>query len=114
MNLTKQGLISSWIIILSIVLLCILLYKVYTNILYYHQGFINYPQQSDPTKVVTSDPEANEANQNYAQILNYMSKNPSNSVKFIEDIHNKFFSPSCSIKSKIDFANLMNNGGLVF
>lgn len=78
------------------------------------QGFVNYPQQVDITKVIPSDSDKEEANQNYAQILNYISKNPSNSINFIEDIRQKFFSPSCSVKTKIDFSGLMNNSKLVF
>ena len=105
----------SWIIVLNLLLLGLLLYQVFNIKLNGgKQGFINYPQQVDPTKMIPSNPDANEANQNYAQILNYISKNPSNSIKFIEDVRTKFFNPSCSVKSKISFNNLMNDNGPVF
>ena len=106
---------ASWIIIINLILLGLLLYQVFNIKLNKEkQGFIDYPQQVDPTKINPSNPDANEANQNYAQILNYISKNPSKSIKFIEDVRTKFFNPSCSVKSKISFNNLMNNSGPVF
>ncbi len=102
---------ASWIIFLNLFLLGLLLFQLFDIT---KQGFINYPQQVDPTKPVKSDPDADEANQNYVQILHYMSKNPLKSTRFIEDIRTKFFNPSCSVKSNINFAELMNNTKLVF
>jgi hypothetical protein len=36
----------------------------------------------------------------------YIQKNPSESLKFIQDIKNKFFEDSCTVKSNIDFNNI--------
>lgn len=69
-------------------------------------SFINYPQQVDPNATPKSNPEANSVNNNYASILMYIQKNPSDSFKFIKDVKNKFFDDSCKVKSNIDFANI--------
>jgi len=113
MNLTKLGL-GSWIIILNIILLLTLSYVIFIN---QRDSFINYPQQVDPlAKPQSTEPSAmagvSEANNNYASILMFIQNNPSNSVKFIEDIKQKFFDSSCKVKSNIDFNNIaqMPNG----
>ena len=113
MNLTKLGL-SSWIIILNIILLLTLSYVIFIN---QRDSFINYPQQVDPlAKPQSTELSAvagvSEANNNYASILMFIQNNPSNSVKFIEDIKQKFFDSSCKVKSNIDFNNIaqMPNG----
>ncbi len=111
MNLTFK---ASWIIFLNLSLIGLLLFQLFNYNYITKQGFTNYPQQIDPTKPIKSDPDTDEANQNYVQILYYLSKNPMKSTRFIEDIRTKFFNPSCSIKSDIDFAGLMNNNKLVF
>jgi predicted ATPase len=62
-----------------------------------------------------SNHEKDSANNNYASILLYIQNNPSKSFKFIQDIKQKFFDNSCSIKNDIDFnkiAQLPN--GMVF
>jgi len=110
MNLTKLG-FSSWIIVLNIILLLTLLYVISTN---RRDSFMNYPQQVD-TLANPQQPSAagaSEANNNYAEILMFIQKNPSNSIKFIEDIKQKFFDDSCKVKSSIDFNNIaqMPNG----
>ena len=103
MNLTKLG-FSSWIIILNIMLFLTLLYLIGIN---QRDSFMNYPQQVDPlAKPQSTTNGAPEANNNYASILMFIQKNPSNSIKFIEDIKQKFFDDSCTVKSSIDFNNI--------
>ena len=124
MNLTKLG-FSSWIIVLNIILLLILLYAISIN---KRDSFINYPQQVDPLAKPQTEGSlrqtegslwqktaiagASEANNNYASILMFIQNNPSNSIKFIEDIKQKFFDDSCKVKPSIDFNNIaqMPNG----
>ena len=108
MNLTKLGM-SSWIIVLNLILgttLVILL------ILKSREYFINYPQQVNPQATPKSNPEETAANNNYAAILMYIKKNPSNAIKFIQDVKQKFFDSTCNVKSTIDFNNIaqMPNG----
>lgn len=108
MNLYKLG-TSSWIIILNIILgitLFVLL------MLKSREYFINYPQQVNPQAKPQSNPDAAAANNNYAALLMYIKKNPSNSIKFIQDIKQKFFDSTCNVKSSIDFNNIaqMPNG----
>ena len=102
MNLTKLG-ISSWIVILNIILILILLTIVMLNI---REHYINYPQQVNPAAKPASNPDINTANNNYASLLLFLQNNPSKSVKFIEDVKNKFFKDSCEVKNDIDFDNL--------
>jgi hypothetical protein len=73
--------------------------------MYWRQNelFINYPQQVDTSKQVSSDPEVQEANMNYVSILMFLKKNPSKSSKLISDIKKKFFTDSCNVKDTIDF-----------
>jgi hypothetical protein len=61
-----------------------------------------------------SDPDANEANTNYALLLNYIKNNPSNANKFINDIRQRFFRSDCSTKSIIDYNSLTTNVPMVF
>ena len=117
MNLTNLG-FSSWIIVLNIILLLTLLYVISINhrdsFINYPDSFINYPQSVDPlAKPQTTAIEGiSEANNNYASILMFIQKNPSNSINFIEDIKQKFFDDSCKVKSHINFNNIaqMPNG----
>ena len=109
MNLSKLY-FSSWIIVLNIILLLTLLYVISIK---HRDSFINYPQQVDPLmKVPATDSKASDANNNYASILMYIQNNPSKSIKFIEDIKQKFFDESCNVKTNIDFTNIaqMRNG----
>ena len=117
MNLTKLS-FSLWIIILNLILLFTLLYIISIN---HRDSFINYPQQVDPLAKPqtegslwqkTSIAGVSEANNNYASILMFIQNNPSNSIKFIEDIKQKFFDDSCKVKPSIDFNNIaqMPNG----
>jgi hypothetical protein len=111
MNLYNLGQ-SSWIIFLNIILLVILLYILSIK---HRDSFINYPQQVDPNAKPKSNPEANSANNNYASVLMYIQKNPSDSLNFVSDIKNKFFDDTCKVKSNIDFANIASMpGGLPF
>jgi hypothetical protein len=111
MNLSKLG-FSSWIIFLNIILLLILLISItFKN----KEFYVNYPQQVDPMAAPESNPEVATANNNYASILLFLQKNPSKSVKFIEDIKHKFFNDSCTVKSDIDFNNIVKfNNGVIF
>jgi hypothetical protein len=102
MNLSKLG-PSSWIIFLNFILLIALVYILSTK---HRDSFINYPQQVDPNAKPKSNPEANSVNNNYASILMYIQKNPSDSFNFIKDVKSKFFDDSCKVKSNIDFANI--------
>jgi hypothetical protein len=102
MNLSQLGL-SSWIIFLNIILLLGLMVQLYNKS---HESYINYPQQVNPLAPVKADPNVSAANNNYASILMFLQKNPTKSVKFIEDIKHKFFTDSCNVKDNIDFNNL--------
>ena len=108
MNLTKLG-PSSWIIFLNITLLIIFLYVI---IYKQHDSFINYPQQVNPTAKPVTNSGADSANNNYASILMYIQQNPSKSIKFIQDIKQKFFDDTCNVKTNIDFSGIaqMPNG----
>jgi hypothetical protein len=111
MNLTKLG-ISGLIIFLNLALLLILLYVIQQPTL---DLFTNYPQQVNPMAEPKSNPEKDSANNNYASILLYIKNNPSKSFKFIQDIKQKFFDSSCSIKSDIDFNKIAQMpNGMVF
>lgn len=111
MNLSKLG-PSSWIFFLNFILLIILLYVLSIK---HRDSFINYSQQVNPNAKPKSNPEANSANNNYASILMYLQKNPSDSFKFIDDVKDKFFDNSCKVKSNIDFSNIASMpGGLPF
>jgi Trk-type K+ transport system membrane component len=113
MNLTKLGK-STWIIILNLVLVIILIGLL---MLKSREYFTNYPQQVNPLAAPESSPEsaaASAANNNYAALLMYIKNNPSNSIKFIQDIKQKFFDSTCNVKNTIDFKNVaqMPNGVL--
>jgi hypothetical protein len=111
MNLAKLG-ISGLIIFLNLALLLILLYVIRQPTL---ELFTNYPQQVNPMAEPKSNPEKDSANNNYASILLYIQNNPSKSFKFIQDIKQKFFDSSCSIKSDIDFNKIAQMpNGMVF
>ena len=111
MNLSKLG-PSSWIIFLNLLLLIVLVYILSTK---HRDSFINYPQQVDPNAKPQSNPEANSVNNNYASILMYIQKNPSDSFNFIKDVKSKFFDDTCKVKSNIYFANIASMpGGLPF
>ena len=81
---------------------------------------MNYPQQVDPLAKPQTEGSlwqstnngASEANNNYAALLMFIQKNPSNSINFIEDIKQKFFDDSCKVKPQINFNNIaqMPNG----
>ena len=102
MNLYKLG-ISSWIIFLNLILLCILFYNLYSKPT---ELFINYPQQVDPLSKPVSNPDIEAANNNYASLLMFIQKNPSKSLNFIQDIRDKFFEDTCKVKSNIDFTTI--------
>ena len=102
MNLTKLG-FSSWIIFLNVTLLLVLLIQLYKQP---KESYVNYPQQVNPSAPVKSDPDATAANNNYASILMFLQKNPAKSVKFIQDVKQKFFTDTCTVKDNIDFPNI--------
>ncbi len=77
--------------------------------------FINYPQQVNPMAAPKSSPNTDAANNNYAAILMFIKDNPSKSLKFIQDIKQKFFDDSCKVKSNIDFNNIAQlPSGVIF
>ncbi len=82
--------------------------------MYNKESYINYPQQVDTKKVIESDPDANQANENYAQILYYLQKNPGKSVNFIADLQKTFFDANCSVKSNINFNTITRGHKLIF
>jgi hypothetical protein len=102
MNLIKLG-FSLWIIILNFILLFVLLIQLYRNS---KESYINYAQQVNPDGHISSNPEAETANNSYASILLFLQKNPAKSAKFISDIKGKFFNETCTVKDDIDFNNL--------
>lgn len=109
---------SSWIIVLNILLLSALIYNTIKHKRIY-DFFGNYANQVDITKVTQSDPDTNTANENYAQLMYYIQQHPDKSLRFIQDIQNKFFTTSCTVKPNINFNNLMANGtgagsGMIF
>ena len=113
MNLTKLGK-SSWIIILNLLLGAILIWILISKS---NEYFTNYPQQVNPLAPPSNSSAsaaAIAANNNYAALLMYIKNNPSNSIKFIQDIKQKFFDTTCNVKSTIDFKNIaqMPNGVL--
>jgi hypothetical protein len=93
MNLYKLG-FSSWIIGLNLILLITLFIVIISSDRDY---FIDYPSQNT---------DASTANNNYASILLFIQNNPSKSIKFIEDIKQKFFNDSCTVKDTINFNKL--------
>ena len=76
------------------------------------ESFTNYPQQVDPSAPIKTNSDAVTANNNYAALLLYIQNNPSDSIKFIQDIQHKFFDSSCNLKTNIDFSTIaqMPNG----
>jgi hypothetical protein len=76
-------------------------------------GFVNYPQQVDPTAKPNSSgvgisPDAAAANDHYAAILMFIKQNPSRAAGFITDVKQKFFDKSCTVRSDMDLENLVN------
>jgi len=76
-------------------------------------GFVNYPQQVDPTTKPNSSgtgvsPDAAAANDHYAAILMFIRENPNQAAGFLTDVKRKFFNPSCTVRSDIDLVNLVN------
>ena len=108
MNLTKLGK-SAWIIILNLLLGVILIGLLISKT---NEYFTNYPQQVNPLAAPTNSSASAAANNNYAALLMYIKNNPSNSIKFIQDIKQKFFDSTCNVKNIIDFKNIaqMPNG----
>lgn len=53
-----------------------------------------------------SEEELEAANSNYAALLLFIQKYPARSIPFIEDVKNKFYESSCTVKSSIDFPSL--------
>ena len=102
MNLSKLA-ASSWIIILNIILLSILFYILYSKT---SDSFINYPEQVDPMAKPISNPDIEQANNNYSALLMFIQNNPSKSINFIQDIRKKFFDDTCKVKSNIDFTSI--------
>jgi predicted PurR-regulated permease PerM len=102
MNIFKVG-FSSWIIFLNLFLLISLFYLIYSSS---NEYFLNFPQQIDPMANTKNNQDIEAANNNYTSLLLFIQNNPSKSIKFIQDIKQKFFDNSCQIKSNIDFKNI--------
>lgn len=69
----------------------------------------------DSFENTVSDADLSEANNQYAALLLFLQQNPTKSVKFIEDIKQKFFNDSCTVKDNIDFSNLAQfKNGMIF
>ena len=79
-------------------------------------GFLNIPQQVDPTKVVPSNADAQEMNANWRVILDYISKDPAQGILFVQELRKLFFDEqACRIKQpSIDFSKLSDNYHPVF
>lgn len=107
MNLAKFQK-SSWIFILTSFILLLVL----SLILSRRELFTNYPQQVNPSAPIKTNSDAVTANNNYAAVLLYIQNNPSDSIKFIQDIQQKFFDSNCSLKNNINFSTIaqMPNG----
>jgi len=102
MNLFQLG-FSSWIILLNIILFLILFLQLLPRFKLSLDSFVNYPQQVDPETPIKDTPDISAANNNYASLLMFLKKNPSQSAKFIIDIKQKFFNDQCQVKDYIDF-----------
>lgn len=78
------------------------------------EGFVNYPQQVDPTaKSSTSrdagvSADAAAANDHYAAILMFIKEDPMRAKGFFTDVQKKFFNESCTVRSDMDLVNLVN------
>ncbi len=100
-----------FLILLLILLIVIAVYNVNKG----KEHYMNYPEQVNPFGSIQANPEAAQANNNYASILLYLQKNPARSVKFIEDIKNKFFDTNCNVKHDINFTEIAKMpDGMVF
>ena len=77
--------------------------------MYYHME--HFTDSTQNQLLVTNDTE--EANHHYISILQYLQKYPDKSVKFLDDIKNKFFK-DCTVND-IDFKSIVEfPNGMVF
>jgi hypothetical protein len=99
----------TWILIFNFLVLILIMGLL---VLSQRESFTNYPQQVDPTATIKTNSDAVTANNNYAALLLYIQNNPSDSIKFIQDIQQKFFDSNCALKTNIDFSKIaqMPNG----
>lgn len=83
---------------------------------YSAEPFLNYPQQVDPTKVIPSNPDAEQMNGNWRLILEYISKNPTQGLVFVQELRKLFFDETaCRIKQpRIDFLKVADSYHPVF
>lgn len=70
--------------------------------------FVNVPQQVNPEAPITTDSAVTEANDQYAALLLFLKNNPSKAAGFLTDIQRKFFDRSCTLRSDIDFNDILN------
>jgi hypothetical protein len=63
-----------------------------------NEHFGNVPVLPDPTKLVESNQDVSQANQNYATLLMFLKNNPTQVSGFLTDIRSKFFSDTCASK----------------
>jgi hypothetical protein len=55
------------------------------------------------------------ANSHYAALLLFIQKYPARSIPFIEDVKNKFYETSCTVKPSIDFSSIASfPKGMIF
>jgi hypothetical protein len=70
--------------------------------------FVNVPQQVNPEAPITTDSAVTEANDQYAALLLFIKNNPSKAAGFLTDIQRKFFDRSCTLRSDINFNDILN------
>jgi hypothetical protein len=94
-------------LLLGILLLFILFFYISTtNRLSQNENF----NTKDPSQ---EDLEA--ANSHYAALLLFIQKYPARSIPFIEDVKNKFYETSCTVKPSIDFSSIASfPKGMIF
>jgi hypothetical protein len=103
--------------ILLIILFVIFFTIVVIQLYQVSEPFVTYPAMPTLTSLstpVTSDPAIAKANEEYASLLRYLQQHPSQSVRFISDLKQKFFADSCTVKDNIDFKNLAQLNGSIF
>ena len=108
MNIAKL-VVRPWVITFA-TLLAMLLLLLLPLTPRYVDGFVNYPQQVDPTanRKSNANTGAAEANDHYAAILMFIRENPTQAAGFLTDVKRKFFNEACTIRSDMDLVNLVN------
>lgn len=63
-----------------------------------NEHFGNLPILPDPTKLLESNQDLTQANQNYATLLMFLKNNPNQIGGFITDVKRRFFNDTCASK----------------